>query len=113
MRGVIAAFFFAVPISASLPDDSGPMIWRVVMYADIPKDYPAEFRNRFCRELRMVEAHLAQCRNCLAACDSLRRSIAVCQAALPGPVPAAVANAVRASVHAALADMRRGAPSAG
>jgi RNA polymerase sigma-70 factor, ECF subfamily len=62
-----------------------------------------------CREM---EAHLAQCRNCLAACDSLRRSIALCQAAPPGPVPEAVANAVRASVSAALADMRRGAPSA-
>ena len=59
-----------------------------------------------------MEAHLAQCRNCLAACDSLRRSIAVCQAAPPGPVPAAVAAAVRLSVRAAIADMRRGAPVA-
>ena len=45
----------------------------------------------------------------LAACDSLRRSVAVCQAAPPGPVPDAVADAVRAAVRAVLDEMRRSA----
>lgn len=63
-----------------------------------------------CQEM---EAHLAQCTSCLAACDSLRRSVALCQAAPPGPVPDAVASAVRTAVHAAIEEMRRGAPSAG
>lgn len=58
-----------------------------------------------CREM---EAHLAHCTNCLAACESLRHSVALCQASPPGPVPDAVATAVRASVRAALEDLRRG-----
>lgn len=63
-----------------------------------------------CQEM---EAHLAQCTSCLAACDSLRRSVALCQAAPPGPVPDAVASAVRTAVHAVIEEMRRGTPSTG
>lgn len=55
-----------------------------------------------------MEAHLAQCTNCLAACDSLRRSVALCRAAAPDPVPDAVAHAVRTSVRTALEEMHRG-----
>lgn len=58
---------------------------------------------------QQMEAHLAHCTSCLAACDSLRRSVAVCQAAPPGPVPVAVADAVRAAVRAVLDEMRRSA----
>lgn len=90
------------PVSA--PDSGCPDV-----LALFSRHLEGDIAAHVCHEM---EAHLAQCRNCLATCDSLRRSIAVCQAAPPGPVPAAVANAVRASVHAALADMRRGAPSA-
>ena len=63
-----------------------------------------------CQEM---EGHLDGCRSCLAACDSLRRSVALCQATPPGPVPPAVAEGVRTAVRAALREMRRGAPSAG
>jgi RNA polymerase sigma-70 factor, ECF subfamily len=62
---------------------------------------------------QQMEAHLAHCTSCLAACDALRRSVSLCRATPPGPVPDAVADAVRASVRAALEEMRRGAPSAG
>jgi RNA polymerase sigma-70 factor (ECF subfamily) len=60
-----------------------------------------------------MEGHLDGCRSCLAACDSLRRSVALCQATPPGPVPPALADAVRTAVRAALQEMRHGAPSAG
>lgn len=61
---------------------------------------------------RGMETHLARCTNCLAVCDSLRRSVALCHASPAGPVPDAVAAAVRASVRAALEALRRGAPAA-
>jgi len=62
---------------------------------------------------QQMEGHLDSCRSCLAACDSLRRSVALCQATPAGPVPPVVAEAVRTAVRAALQEMRRGAPSAG
>ncbi len=62
---------------------------------------------------QQMEGHLDACRSCLAACDSLRRSVALCQATPAGPVPPAVADAVRSAVRAALQEMRRGTPSAG
>jgi RNA polymerase sigma-70 factor (ECF subfamily) len=49
-----------------------------------------------------MEAHLAQCRHCRAACESLKRTLAICRQ-LPTPdVPASLAASVRAAIHAFL-----------
>ena len=46
-----------------------------------------------------MEAHLAQCRHCRAACESLKRTLAVCRQ-LPTPeVPASLAASIRAAIH--------------
>ena len=49
-----------------------------------------------------MEAHLAQCNHCRAACGSLKRTLAICRQ-LPTPdVPASLATSVRAAIHAFL-----------
>jgi len=49
-----------------------------------------------------MEAHLAQCSHCRHACESLKRTLAICRQ-LPTPdVPASVAASVRAAIHAFL-----------
>ena len=49
-----------------------------------------------------MEAHLAQCNHCRAACESLKRTLAICRQ-LPTPdVPASLATSVRAAIHAFL-----------
>lgn len=55
-----------------------------------------------CQEM---DGHLATCANCSSACESLRRTVALCQAAPPGPVPPRVAEAVRQAVQVALREM--------
>jgi RNA polymerase sigma-70 factor (ECF subfamily) len=46
-----------------------------------------------------LEAHLAQCSDCRAACDSLKRALAVCRQ-LPTPqVPASLAASIRTAIH--------------
>jgi RNA polymerase sigma-70 factor, ECF subfamily len=55
-----------------------------------------------CQEM---DAHLATCANCSSACESLRHTVALCQAGPPGPVPPRVAEAVRQAVQAALREM--------
>jgi RNA polymerase sigma-70 factor (ECF subfamily) len=51
-----------------------------------------------------MEAHLAQCSDCRAACDSLKRTLAVCRQ-LPTPqVPAWLAASVRSAIHSLLAE---------
>jgi RNA polymerase sigma-70 factor (ECF subfamily) len=46
-----------------------------------------------------MEAHLAQCSQCRAACDSLRRTLAVCRQ-LPTPdVPASLAASIKAAIQ--------------
>ena len=50
-----------------------------------------------------MEAHLEQCRHCRSACESLRRSLAVCRQ-LPTPyVPASIAASIKAAIRAVLA----------
>ena len=51
-----------------------------------------------------MERHLAGCPRCSAACDSLKRSLAVCQRAPTRPVPASVQREVRAKLHRLLAE---------
>jgi RNA polymerase sigma-70 factor (ECF subfamily) len=50
-----------------------------------------------------MERHLAACPRCTAACDGLKRTLALCRAApvSDGPVPSELADAVRAAVRAA------------
>ena len=46
-----------------------------------------------------MEAHLAQCSHCRNACESLKRTLAVCRE-LPTPdVPASLAASIRAAIH--------------
>jgi RNA polymerase sigma-70 factor (ECF subfamily) len=47
-----------------------------------------------------MEAHLAQCSHCRDACESLKRTLAICRQ-LPTPeVPAPIAASIRAGIHA-------------
>jgi RNA polymerase sigma-70 factor (ECF subfamily) len=49
-----------------------------------------------------MEAHLAQCHHCRGACESLKRTLAICRQ-LPTPdVPASLATSVKAAIHAFL-----------
>ena len=49
-----------------------------------------------------MEAHLAQCHYCRDACESLKRTLAICRQ-LPTPdVPASLAASVKAAIHAFL-----------
>ena len=49
-----------------------------------------------------MEAHLAQCHHCRDACESLKRTLAICRQ-LPTPdVPASLAASVKAAIHAFL-----------
>jgi RNA polymerase sigma-70 factor (ECF subfamily) len=49
-----------------------------------------------------MEAHLARCRHCRHACDSLKRTLAMCRE-LPTPeVPASLAASVRTAIRTAL-----------
>lgn len=51
-----------------------------------------------------MERHLAVCPRCTAACDSLKRSLALCQSAPAPRVPAPVQRQVRAKLHRLLAE---------
>lgn len=52
-----------------------------------------------------IEAHLAGCPQCAAACESLKRSVSLCRSIpgneVPGPIRAAVRKALRAAVWGA------------
>jgi len=49
-----------------------------------------------------MEAHLEQCPNCRGACESLRRTLALCSAIPEREVPASVADSVRAAIRSML-----------
>lgn len=49
-----------------------------------------------CAELQQ---HVDGCPTCRATCDSLKRTLAVCASAPPGPVPVAVKEAIRAALR--------------
>ncbi len=53
-----------------------------------------------CAEL---ERHVEGCAACRGVCDSLKRLLAICASAPPGPLPKEVSRAVRAALHDALA----------
>lgn len=48
-----------------------------------------------------IEAHLARCPRCSAACDALKHTVSLCRAAPGGDVPAPVLAAVRKALRAA------------
>jgi len=41
-------------LAQTVPEPQGSMTWNVVLVSENPQDFPAEFRSRFCRELRMA-----------------------------------------------------------
>ena len=60
-----------------------------------------------------MEAHLAQCHHCRDACESLKRTLAICRQ-LPTPdVPASLAASVKAAIHAFLNQRKRGRKEGG
>jgi RNA polymerase sigma-70 factor (ECF subfamily) len=46
-----------------------------------------------------IEAHLATCPRCRAACQDLQRTVSLCQRIPGDAVPAAVQKAVRRALH--------------
>jgi RNA polymerase sigma-70 factor (ECF subfamily) len=49
-----------------------------------------------------LEAHLEQCDRCRTACDSLKRTLAICQRQPAPEVPASVAASIRAAIRTVL-----------
>jgi RNA polymerase sigma-70 factor (ECF subfamily) len=49
-----------------------------------------------------LEAHLAHCRHCQAACESLKRTLAICRQSPAPEVPASLAASVRTAIQAFL-----------
>jgi RNA polymerase sigma-70 factor (ECF subfamily) len=56
-----------------------------------------------------LEAHLGRCRECRGACESLRRTLALCRAVPATEMPAAVAESVKHAIRAFL-DQRTAGP---
>ncbi|MCU0698346.1 MAG: sigma-70 family RNA polymerase sigma factor [Myxococcaceae bacterium] len=52
-----------------------------------------------------IEAHLAKCQRCSAACESLKRTVSMCRAIPGGEVPVPVKAAVRAALRRAGLDV--------
>lgn len=51
-------------------------------------------------ECAAMERHVASCARCSAACDSLKRTLALCRAEPRGEVPPGVQDQIRKAVHA-------------
>jgi RNA polymerase sigma-70 factor, ECF subfamily len=49
-----------------------------------------------------MEAHLAQCHHCRDACESLKRTLAICRQLMTPDVPTSVAASVKAAINAFL-----------
>jgi len=80
-----------VPVDAPAPSSKCPdvlMLFSRHLEGEIGQDTCAE-----------MEAHLERCQTCRGACDSLRRSIALCRATPEQKVPLAVADSVRAAIR--------------
>ena len=45
-----------------------------------------------------IEEHLSRCRNCAAACDSLKRTVSFCKQIPGDQVPAPVRSAIRSAL---------------
>ena len=80
-----------VPVNAPPPSSGCPdvlMLFSRHLEGDIARDTCVE-----------MEAHLETCGACRGACESLRRSIALCRATPEQKVPTAVAESVRAAIR--------------
>ena len=80
-----------VPVDTPPPSSGCPdvlMLFSRHLEGEIGQDTCAE-----------MEAHLGKCEACRGACDSLRRSIALCRATPEQKVPAGVADSVRAAIR--------------
>ena len=55
-----------------------------------------------------MERHVEACSRCRAACDSLKRTLALCRAGPPARVPAAVQDSVRVALRNFLAELPPG-----
>ena len=69
------------------------------------KHIEGELDPRLCAEL---QDHVDRCVACRARCDSLKRVLAACSGAPPGPVPAAVTESVRAALRRELRSLAQG-----
>ncbi|MDQ3262792.1 MAG: sigma-70 family RNA polymerase sigma factor [Myxococcota bacterium] len=54
-----------------------------------------------------IEAHLARCKNCEAACESLKRTVSLCKRIPGDEVPAPIRAAVRQALEASLPQTNR------
>jgi len=65
-----------------------------------------ELSARLCADM---DAHLQACPRCRGACESLRRTLALCKAAAPSPrVPLSVQTTVKAALHDFLMSEKKG-----
>jgi RNA polymerase sigma-70 factor, ECF subfamily len=88
-----------IPIDAPSPTSGCPdvlMLFSRHLEGEIGRDTCAE-----------MEAHLEKCGSCRGACESLRRTIALCRATPEREVPASVTDSVRAAIRSVL---RQNAP---
>ncbi len=84
-----------IPLDAPPPDSGCPdvvMLFSRHLEGEIGRDTCAE-----------MEAHLEKCPNCRRACDSLRRTLALCRAIPEREVPASVIVSVRAALRSLIA----------
>jgi RNA polymerase sigma-70 factor (ECF subfamily) len=80
-----------VPVDTPPPSSACPdvlMLFSRHLEGEIGQDTCAE-----------MEAHLRECETCRGACDSLRRSIALCRATPEQKVPSTVADSIRAAIR--------------
>ena len=80
-----------VPVDAPPPSSGCPDV--LMLFS---RHLEGEIGHDTCAEM---EAHLERCEACRGACDSLRRSIALCRATPEQKVPLAVADSVRAAIR--------------
>ncbi len=83
-----------VPVDTPPPSSGCPDV--LMLFS---RHLEGEIGHDTCEEM---EAHLGGCEACRGACDSLRRSIALCRATPEERVPAAVADSVRAAIRSLL-----------
>ena len=79
------------PAPAPAPDETCPDIpelWSRNLEGEISSDLCAE-----------MERHVAACGRCRAACDTLKRTLAVCRTSSTPQVPISVQEAVRKAVR--------------
>jgi RNA polymerase sigma-70 factor, ECF subfamily len=90
-------------LAAVLDEDAGALAC-----ADLARELADYANSDIDKEAcQLIEEHLERCERCADACDSLRRTVSMCRAypgeELPGPVKAAVRQALRLSAQFSIA----------